>query len=85
MTVTADLPQTEPRSVHANGIDIHYLEAGDGRAARPPPRGRGFDQPDLDRGAHLLRLAHGDAVGAFSGHRARHPRRRAGRCTPAAP
>ena len=30
MTATADLPQTESRSVHANGIDIHYLEAGEG-------------------------------------------------------
>jgi pimeloyl-ACP methyl ester carboxylesterase len=30
MTVTADVPQTEPRTVHANGIDIHYLEAGEG-------------------------------------------------------
>ena len=30
MTATADLPQTEARSVHANGIDIHYLEAGEG-------------------------------------------------------
>jgi len=30
MTVTADVPQTESRSVHANGIDIHYLEAGKG-------------------------------------------------------
>jgi pimeloyl-ACP methyl ester carboxylesterase len=30
MTATADLPQTEPRSVYANGIDIHYLEAGEG-------------------------------------------------------
>ena len=30
MTVTARLPQAEPRSVHANGIDIHYLEAGEG-------------------------------------------------------
>ena len=30
MTVTADLPQTESRTVHANGIDIHYLEAGKG-------------------------------------------------------
>ena len=30
MTVTADFPQTEPRTVHANGIDIHYLEAGQG-------------------------------------------------------
>jgi pimeloyl-ACP methyl ester carboxylesterase len=30
MTVTAEFPQTEARSVHANGIDIHYLEAGDG-------------------------------------------------------
>jgi pimeloyl-ACP methyl ester carboxylesterase len=30
MTVTTELPQTEPRSVHANGIDIHYVEAGEG-------------------------------------------------------
>ena len=30
MTVTADLPQTQSRFVHANGIDIHYLEAGEG-------------------------------------------------------
>jgi pimeloyl-ACP methyl ester carboxylesterase len=30
MTTTADLPQTQPRSVHANGIEIHYLEAGEG-------------------------------------------------------
>jgi pimeloyl-ACP methyl ester carboxylesterase len=30
MTVTAEFPQTEARSVHANGIDIHYLEAGEG-------------------------------------------------------
>ena len=30
MTVTTDLPQTESRFVQANGIDIHYLEAGDG-------------------------------------------------------
>src|ERR1700733_2541821 len=30
MTVTAELPQAERRSVHANGIDIHYLEAGEG-------------------------------------------------------
>jgi pimeloyl-ACP methyl ester carboxylesterase len=30
MTVTADLAQTESRFVHANGIDIHYLEAGEG-------------------------------------------------------
>src|SRR5262249_55649526 len=30
MTVTADVPQTESRSVHANGSDIHYLEAGRG-------------------------------------------------------
>jgi pimeloyl-ACP methyl ester carboxylesterase len=30
MTVTADVPQTESRSIHANGIDIHYLEAGKG-------------------------------------------------------
>jgi pimeloyl-ACP methyl ester carboxylesterase len=30
MTVTAELPQTESRSVHANGIDIHYVEAGEG-------------------------------------------------------
>jgi len=30
MTATADLPQTATRSVHANGIDIHYLEAGTG-------------------------------------------------------
>jgi len=30
MTATADLPQTETRSIHANGIDIHYLEAGEG-------------------------------------------------------
>ena len=30
MTVTADLLQAESRLVHANGIDIHYLEAGDG-------------------------------------------------------
>jgi len=30
MTVTADLPQTESRFVHANGIEIHYLEAGEG-------------------------------------------------------
>jgi pimeloyl-ACP methyl ester carboxylesterase len=30
MTVTADFPQTEPRTVHANGINIHYLEAGEG-------------------------------------------------------
>jgi len=30
MTATADLPQTEARSLHANGIDIHYLEAGEG-------------------------------------------------------
>jgi pimeloyl-ACP methyl ester carboxylesterase len=30
MTATADLPQTESRSVRANGIDIHYLEAGEG-------------------------------------------------------
>jgi pimeloyl-ACP methyl ester carboxylesterase len=30
MTATADLPQTEARSVHANGIDIHYLDAGEG-------------------------------------------------------
>src|SRR5499427_9043897 len=30
MTVTANVPQIESRSVHANGIDIHYLEAGRG-------------------------------------------------------
>ncbi len=30
MTPTAECPQTEPRTVHANGIDIHYLEAGEG-------------------------------------------------------
>ena len=30
MTVTADFPQTESRTVHANGINIHYLEAGKG-------------------------------------------------------
>ena len=30
MAVTAGLSQTEPRSVHANGIDIHYLEEGEG-------------------------------------------------------
>jgi pimeloyl-ACP methyl ester carboxylesterase len=30
VTATADLRQTEPRSVHANGIDIHYLDAGEG-------------------------------------------------------
>ena len=30
MTVTTDLPQTQSRFVHANGIDIHYLEAGEG-------------------------------------------------------
>ena len=30
MTVTADFAQTEPGVVHANGIDIHYLDAGDG-------------------------------------------------------
>jgi pimeloyl-ACP methyl ester carboxylesterase len=30
MTVTVKLPQAESRSVHANGIDIHYLEAGEG-------------------------------------------------------
>jgi pimeloyl-ACP methyl ester carboxylesterase len=30
MTVTADLSQTESRFVHANGIDIHSLEAGEG-------------------------------------------------------
>jgi pimeloyl-ACP methyl ester carboxylesterase len=30
MTVTADPAQTESRFVHANGIDIHYLEAGEG-------------------------------------------------------
>jgi pimeloyl-ACP methyl ester carboxylesterase len=30
VTTTADLPQTESRSVHANGIDIHYLDAGEG-------------------------------------------------------
>jgi pimeloyl-ACP methyl ester carboxylesterase len=30
MTVTKDVPQTESRTVHANGINIHYLEAGQG-------------------------------------------------------
>jgi pimeloyl-ACP methyl ester carboxylesterase len=30
MTVTADFPQTDSRTVHANGINIHYLEAGEG-------------------------------------------------------
>jgi pimeloyl-ACP methyl ester carboxylesterase len=30
MTVTTDFPQTESRTVDANGIDIHYLEAGKG-------------------------------------------------------
>jgi len=30
MTVTADFPQTESRTVDANGINIHYLEAGKG-------------------------------------------------------
>ena len=30
MTVTTDLPQTQSRLVHANEIDIHYLEAGEG-------------------------------------------------------
>ena len=30
MTVTADFPQTEFRTVHANGINIHYLDAGAG-------------------------------------------------------
>src|SRR5215469_9418965 len=30
MTVTANVPQIESRSIHANGIDIHYLEAGKG-------------------------------------------------------
>jgi pimeloyl-ACP methyl ester carboxylesterase len=30
MTVTADFPQTESRTVHANGINIRYLEAGKG-------------------------------------------------------
>ena len=30
MTATADVPQTESRTVDANGINIHYLEAGKG-------------------------------------------------------
>src|SRR5215831_3052013 len=30
MTVTADFPQTESRTIDANGINIHYLEAGKG-------------------------------------------------------
>jgi len=30
MTVTADFPQTESRTVDANGINIHYLEVGKG-------------------------------------------------------
>ena len=30
MTVTVDFPQTESRTVDANGINIHYLEAGKG-------------------------------------------------------
>jgi pimeloyl-ACP methyl ester carboxylesterase len=30
MTVAAELAQSESRVVHANGIDIHYLEAGEG-------------------------------------------------------
>jgi len=30
MTFTAESVQTEPRTVHANGIDIHCLEAGEG-------------------------------------------------------
>src|SRR5215471_8572852 len=30
MTVTTDVPQTESRTVHANGINIHYLAAGEG-------------------------------------------------------
>ena len=30
MTVTADFPQSEARSVRANGIHIYYLEAGEG-------------------------------------------------------
>jgi pimeloyl-ACP methyl ester carboxylesterase len=30
MTVTEEVPQSESRSVQANGIDIHYVEAGEG-------------------------------------------------------
>ena len=30
MTITEELPQFETRSVHANGIDIHCVEAGEG-------------------------------------------------------
>ncbi len=60
MTATADLPQTEPRSVHANGIDIHYLEAGEGEPLvllhgawfRPTRSGRAFPSRTPRRWRH---------------------------------
>jgi hypothetical protein len=45
MTVTADLPQTEARSVRANGIDIHYLETGEGELAVVPGTGHVITPP----------------------------------------
>jgi pimeloyl-ACP methyl ester carboxylesterase len=30
MTATEELPESESHSIHANGIDIHYVEAGEG-------------------------------------------------------
>ena len=72
----ATLAERGAQTVRANGIDIAYVEAGDGPAARPAPRRPRLDRSAVGRQPRRLRGPHGHAGEALPGHRPRHPRQR---------
>ena len=55
----ATLAERGAQTVRANGIDIAYVEAGDGPAARPAPRRPRLDRTALGRQPRRLRRPHG--------------------------
>ena len=61
------------RSCAPTASTSHYVEAGDGRAARAAPRRPRLDRPALGRQPRRLRRPHGRAGRALPGHRPRHP------------